>query len=247
MLSVAELKTYDRWIDRPASEVLASVIVHGGWAKIFPMSEPFPLWASRVRNYFNLRPARLKLLNLWAGRIAMKRQSIGLASRIGKGLTATFAFSDNVYQDERGQYWFEMHPGSTPYHTPGKVTGGKKVRAALTPQKMTDVFKLISPDATGGSLEVCVHNFGAGLFGGKRQIGEIGKWVNVRTKIVIDEIYKGSYNYSDTTVMGYDAHEYRDMKPHRDHSGFYVDPRPGGAPLGERRFPRYDRQGRPIG
>ena len=246
MLTRAQLTDYANWIGQSPVEVRKAVIQHGGWSDVFPDKQPFPLWASRVRNYFNDRPARLKLLGVRERSLAKENACLNVGCLAGKGLFATFGFSGDVYVDEDNRNWFEMSTAGTVYHYAGKVTKLKKVDAFLSVQKKMPVFKLISPDGTGGSLEVCIHNFFHGVVGrGKSQIGPEGKWVSVRTHVVVDELHKGSYNYSETGIAGFDAHELRDVKPHKDETGFYADPSRATA-LSERRFVRDDRKGRPI-
>ena len=64
MLDLAELKEYSNWAGRTALEIRLAAIAWGGWAKVFPKgSEPFPMWASRVRNYFNEKPKIWKKLS----------------------------------------------------------------------------------------------------------------------------------------------------------------------------------------
>ena len=58
MLTRAQLTDYANWIGKSPVEVRKAVIERGGWSDVLPDKQPFPLWASRVRNYFNNRPAR---------------------------------------------------------------------------------------------------------------------------------------------------------------------------------------------
>ena len=76
MLSLSQLRSYDNWVNQAADSVLLSAIAAGGWAKVFPrMADPkrpfkaiaFPDWASRIRNYFNVTPDKLKRLSLMEG------------------------------------------------------------------------------------------------------------------------------------------------------------------------------------
>jgi hypothetical protein len=246
MLSIEQLQSYDNWVGRSPQEIRGSVLHHKGWAKVFPRSRPFPLWASRVRNYFNETPTQLKLLRVGERSRAKSREKIDLGSLLKQGgLIAVFAFSGDVYKDEAGRFWFEMSTIGTPYHYKGRgasdATWYKTWEAFVSRQKSTPVFKLTSPDRTGGSLELCVHNWQH--HGGKSEVGPEGKLVNIRTKVVINEIYKGSYNYSETGIVGLDEHEFRDVEPHREEYGFYVDPPPK---MSARRFPRNDGKGRAI-
>ena len=244
MLSIAELQSYENWVGRSPLEIRGSVLHHRGWAKVFPRSKPFPTWASRVRNYFNETPAQLMLLNIAERGKAKSRAKLGLGSLVDQGLFATLAFSGDVYKDDTGRYWFEMSTAGTIYHYKGRVSDAawyKKWEAFVSRQKSTPVFKLISPDRTGGSLELCVHNWQH--HEGKSEIGPKGKWVNIRTKVVINEIYRGSYNYSETGIVGFEEHQFRDVKPHLEEYGFYVNP---PARMSARRFPSHDGRRRLI-
>lgn len=244
MLSIEQLRSYENWVGRSPQEIRGSVLRHGGWAKVFPRHGRFPLWASRIRNYFNARPDQLMLLGVATRGRAKTRAGLNVGALMDKGLFATLAFSGDVYKDGNGRHWFEMSTAGTIYHYKGQVSDAlwyKKYEAFVSRQKSTPVFKLVSPDGTGGSREICVHNWQH--HEGKSQIGPEGKWVNVRTKIVINEIYRGSYNYSETGIVGFKDHEYRDVESHREEYGFYVNP-----PMQEsaRRFPSHDGKRRAI-
>jgi hypothetical protein len=244
MLTIAELRNYDNWVGRSPQEIRGSVLHHRGWAKVFPDSEPFPLWASRVRNYFNVRPNQLMLLGIRERARAKDKAKLDVSSLAKKGAFAVFSLSGDVYKDDTGRPWFEMSTTGTIYHYKGQVSDAgwyKKWEAFVSRQKSTPVFKLISPDRTGGSLELCVHNWQH--HAGKSEIGPEGKWVNIRTKVVINELYRGSYNYSETGIMGYDEHVFRDVEPHVEEYGFYVNP---PSKMSARRFPCHDRKGRAI-
>lgn len=244
MLSIDELNSYQNWIGKSPQEIRRAVVDHGGWAKVFPRGDAFPLWASRVRNYFNERPMQLMLLGVLERGRAESRTGLTPSSLYHRGAYALLGFSGDVYRDEASRHWFEMSTASTVYHYEGQVSNAmwyKKWEAFVSRQKSTPVFKLISSDGTGGSLEVILHNWQS--VGGKSQIGPEGKWVTIRTKVVINEIYRGSYNYSDTGIMGFKDHEFRDVKPHRQEFGFYVNP---PRKQSARRFPSDDRKGRKI-
>jgi hypothetical protein len=61
MLDPKALRDYGNWVGKTAWEVYGSVIAVGGWQHVFPGA--LPRWASRVRQYFNLTPMTLKLLD----------------------------------------------------------------------------------------------------------------------------------------------------------------------------------------
>jgi hypothetical protein len=61
LLNLDELRDYNKWIGQTAWDVYHSVIRVGGWSQVF--QGPVPRWASRIRQYFNLTPKTLKLLD----------------------------------------------------------------------------------------------------------------------------------------------------------------------------------------
>lgn len=61
MLDLKALSDYGNWIGQTAWDVHHSVIAVGGWERVFPGA--LPRWASRIRQYFNLTPMTLKLLD----------------------------------------------------------------------------------------------------------------------------------------------------------------------------------------
>jgi hypothetical protein len=243
MTCLSDLQTYSYWIGKSADEIRRAVIAHGGWTRVFPGR--VPVWASRVRSYFNDIPNELKLLDLFKGGAAARRVN---RFEIWEDFKAAKALSGDVYEDRSGRHWYEMHTAGTVYHYPGKVDWWKPRRAAIAPQAHIPVFKLVSPDGSGGSCEVCIHNWQLQreswnpVTRGKTTIGKPGKWVSIRTKVVLDPVYQASYNYSETVVMGFSAHELRDVKSHSEADGFYLSIR-SETPLSMRRFPPTDRSG----
>ena len=218
MLTRSQLRTYDEWVNKTANYVLRSAIAEGGWEKVFPKTDdPFPDWASRIRNYFNVTPTKLKQLSLMEGDKAWRASGLG-----------SFLYTNVAYIDENSRPWFQMQATATIHHFEGGDGWGrwKLAEAFVWDQAHTSVFKLTSPDGSGGSAEVCVHNFNTDVPGtkGKSTIGPIGEWIPLRNKIVINEIYRGSYNYSETGVAGARAHTYRDVDPHKEKYGYYKNP-----------------------
>lgn len=57
-----ELQNYDCWLTRNALEIFMGAKVNGGWKKVFPPHEKFPVWASKIRNHFNVLPKTLRRL-----------------------------------------------------------------------------------------------------------------------------------------------------------------------------------------
>lgn len=152
------------------------------------------------------------------------------------------ALSGPVYKDDSNRLWYQMAAGSTIYHygrTPRVPTVEAIYVDKIKGQDDTPVFKLISPDNTGGSLEVIIENNQ-----GQEVIGAAKQKVSVRKNIVRDPAYQGSYNYSETVQVGLAAHEMRDVRPHVAGSFFYVNPTDPFSALASRRFPEKDLQGK---
>ena len=150
------------------------------------------------------------------------------------------ALEDEVYKDECNRMWYQMAAGSTIYHygsTPKVAIAEAIYVDKIKGQDDTPVFKLISPDNTGGSHEIILKNAGYDIVAAPKQK------VNIRKLVVCHPIYQGSYNYSETAQMGLAAHELRDVKPHVASRFFYVNPVDPFAPLHSRRFPEKDQQG----
>ncbi len=242
MLSLSELKNYESWIGRNAIEVRKAAIAVGGWTTVFPWTNPFPAWASRVRNFFNETPTALKLLGWMEGWEAAGRAN---KIRLSEDFLAANALSGDVYQDQTGRLWYQMQGVGAVHHYKGKVTGWKEAKALLLTQRHVPVFKLISPDGTGGSSEICIHNPQLNrenwnpVTRGNLRIGKEGKWVDIKRRLVLDELYRGSYNYSETIIMGFAYHKFMDVTPHKAAYGFYINP-PSGTSLAARRFRQLD-------
>src|SRR5262249_47565832 len=113
------------------------------------------------------------------------------------------------------------------------------------PQMFTPVFKLISPDGSGGSREIIIDNPETGLIGRSSSIGDPNVTVNIQSRVVVTEEDIGTYNFSETMVMGFPAHDLRDIQPHQTTKGFYLDPGITTT-LEQRVFPEMDPQGKAL-
>jgi hypothetical protein len=160
--------------------------------------------------------------------------------------------------------WFQMSPGGAIYHFKEKIRSPKlrAIGAAHAGQEFAPVFKLVCPDGTGGSREVCVLNpFDVsrpiktkidGEFPrvvGHKTIGAVGEVVDVMTnRIETDSVAQGSYNFAETVEKGLPTHERLDVHTDPMEQGFYVEP-PDLFKFSElymRRFPANDPQGKPL-
>jgi hypothetical protein len=236
-VTLAELRNYNTWAGKTAAAVLRAVMNNGGWVNVFPTS--LPRWASRIRNYFNILPKWLQ-----------REKEADASSLITKYRTNTsfksrHALSGDVYRDDGKRPWFEMHKIGASYHYPGGMPLNV-VKGAFLPQSFIPIFKLISPDGSGGSLELIIDNPKSGWIKRSSSIGEPGELVNIEKRIVTDDIYQATYNYSETIVMGLPAHELRDVQPHNATPGFYINPPDQGSALMTRVFPEKDPLGKVL-
>jgi len=162
------------------------------------------------------------------------------------------ALSGDVYLDNLNRPWFQMAAGSTIYHLgdhPDSPTSEAAYQDIIMGQDDTPVFKLISPDDTGGSNEVIIFNaeIKDGPYNNRSSvIGEVNKPIIVKDAIQQDPLLQGSYNYSETTTQGLAEHERRDVKPHVHSYFFYVNPLDAFSALGARTFPPLDRERKPL-
>ena len=172
----------------------------------------------------------------------------GIVDQLG----TTGALAGVVYKDECSRLWYQMAAGSTIYHF-GRHPRVPIVEAVwqdkIRGQDDTPVFKLVSPDNTGGSLEVLLWNDGVDANGfnkGSETLGKPGEKWNVRKIIVTEPRHQGSYNFAETVHLGLAAHEMRDVRTHVDQEAFYVNPQDRFSPLAARRFPARDPQGQSL-
>lgn len=275
------LRDYRNWIGKSAEEILVAVKTVGGWPAVFPNS--VPIWAHRVRNFFNQEPISLTRYDADFSREFLARVQEGLNAldrakktkwlkkhplfgslpeikkmpepppgtpdlSTGDDIGETLALSDYVYKDQANHIWYQMSPGGTIYHW-GKdpIVPAVEAFGQLGQQAVIPIFKLVSPDGTGGSSETIIRNLqnqhlkmmGFSFKAGRLSIGEVNRLEHVAHLIVTDPWHQGSYNYSETVDVGLAAHETRDVKPHAKYpySGVYVNPPNRFLPLASRRFP----------
>lgn len=256
-----ELGKYTYWLEKGNSpgQILKEVRSVGGWTKVFP--NDLPLWAHRVRNYFNLEPITLTRFTDGSGPLMadmankLKRNANGVKEEVMK----FFTLSGDVYRDNFGRIWYQMGSGAAIYHygSDPKWEAGEAIFVQGKGQKFTPVFKLISPDNfTGGSSETIIQNRQVSKLGnlgpltalpsGESNIGNEGVLEFVATAIIQDPWLQGSYNYSETAEVGNAAHNRHDVLPHKKYKfpGVYLNVIFGRhAKLESRRFPERDSQG----
>src|SRR5262249_1201471 len=266
-MDLKDLQDYRKWIGKSPAEVLRSVKMVGGWERVL---RAMPLWAQKVRNYFNEIPFALTLwdddrANQWLYNIL----SVWRANNSWGPLAVEFAPSGDVYDDDAGRVWLQMTPGAAIYHFGSSPTWptGEAILTHIRGQDQIPVIKLVHLDRTGGSCECIVNSLRQVptaaaavkyavtptlmplvLLRYEKVIGWEGVAVDVSSRLVTQREHQASYNYSETMAKGLGAQELRDVAPHhRDPMG-YVDPPfyPHYSTLQLRRFPANDNQGKPL-
>lgn len=237
-MNLEQLKDYNNWVDKSAKEILNAVRqIDGGWITVFP--DKLPLWAHRVRNYFNREPKSLLRLNDSLANVYIRRLE---QKRPPKKIAEKYALSDDVYKDAQDWIWYQMNEGGTIYHwgrdplVPLLEAPFQEVKEKLGIP--VPVFKLVAPDGTGGSRETILRNIHRTFVVVKKR----NFLAYVAHMVDTDPWLRGSYNYSETVSVGLPAHEMRDVDTHKKYSSIpnvYVnppDPYPFSSPS-ERFFP----------
>lgn len=244
-LYASELKDSSEWVLQNPQDILDSVNKAGGWAKIFPKG--VPMWLHKLRNYFNVEPKSLRLVDKSVTDHWMKQ--VRAHGKID-GIITKYALTGDVYFDEEVEVWYQMGAGGTIYHW-GRDIIWEKADAVHTQlfrgQTRIPIFKLVCPDGTGGSKETIITNpkinkvrvvGPQGVLNemqGAARIGETNVEVLVRGRVVTYMEHQGSYNFSETSVVGLDEHRKNDIDPHHKDAN-YIDPPDRFAPLKDRIF-----------
>lgn len=148
------------------------------------------------------------------------------------------ALSGQVYKDQSNSIWYQMDAGGAIYHF-GRNPRFPKIesfwQSKKRGQKDTPVFKLVSPDGTGGSSETILRN----VFYQSDVVVQVNKFINVGYLIVTDYWLQGSYNFSETIDAGFSSHNMRDILPHEKYPypNVYINPSDRFSPLSARVFP----------
>jgi hypothetical protein len=227
------LGDYTNWVGKTPKAILEAVKQVGGWAKVFP--DKLPLWAHRIRNYFNREPASLMRLD--------EKRTERLIKRVNEGLgwhpAEKFALTDDVYKDADGWVWYQMNEGGTIYHwgsQPGWTAPAESLWQEIKEKAgiPAPVFKLIAPDGTGGSRETILRN----LRNRFTVVKKVNFLADVSYMVITDYLNQGSYNYSETIKAGYSEHKMRDVKPHEKYPKHYVNPSESRfSSIAQRTFP----------
>jgi hypothetical protein len=245
LLYASELQDSSEWVDQNAQDILQSVKNAGGWKKVFPKGVPH--WLHKIRNYFNLEPKTLRLVDKQPTDHAMHEiRSYGQID----GIITRFALTGDIYFDEDAETWYQMGAGGTIYHWGGGVTWEPADAFStqfLRGQARIPIFKLICPDGTGGSKETIISNpkvrvvqvvAAHGVMNerqGTTTIGAKNKAVLVIDRVETNMKYQGSYNFAETSVVGLDKHKKNDVEPHHK-DAVYIDPPDRFEPLKDRFF-----------
>jgi len=248
-LYASELRDPSEWVNKNAQFILDSAGKAGGWRTVFEKEKVFPMWLHKLRNYFNVEPATLRLLdrgkaNQWMSAIREHKQLDGPIS--------SNTLSGDVYADENNNIWYQMGPGGSIFHW-GNDVEMMRLEAFSThvfrKQTGIPIFKLICPDGTKGSKETIVENpminikqviDTAGVSEvatGESKLGEVGQTVHVRRLDlhVTTMEHQGSYNFAETAVIGRDWHTKFDVETHQKDK-IYIDPRDRFTSLKDRIF-----------
>lgn len=254
-MNLKELQNYRNWVGKSPQEILDAVKHNHGWSNIFyspVFPKGLPIWAHRIRNYFNREPIVIMRLD--------EKQSMEIVRSVLQTVNPEdegwfdkkkrwFSLSGDVYWDGgSNKYWLQMDAGATIYHF--KTVTNQTMEGldqSLTGQSKTPIFKLIASDGSGGSCETIIINplrlksswVGSTASGGD-VIGEVGLPVPVSHLVLKNYQYQGSYNYAETTKRGFKAHSDFDIEPHENPKyKMYENPPDRFAPLSSRRFPKY--------
>ena len=250
LLYASDLRDASEWVNQSAQCVLDSVRQADGWKQVF-QGRPVPMWLHKLRNYFNVEPVTLRLLD--QGRASRWMSEIREHKQLGGWTSGPRTLSGHVYVDENNNTWYQMGPGGSIFHW-GDDVEIMEIEAINTHffrrQTGIPIFKLICPDGTKGSKETIVVNPMINIkeevdaMGNVREVakgasklGEVGETVQVRRLDlhVTTMEHQGSYNFAETAVIGRDWHTKFDVETHKKDK-IYIDPRDRFSPLKDRIF-----------
>jgi hypothetical protein len=246
LLYPGELRDASEWVGQNAQCILDSVRRADGWSKVFP--DKFPMWVHKLRNFFNVEPTTLRLLD--KGITSYWMAKIREHGHLGGYTSGPRTLSGHVYVDEYNRVWYQMGPGGSIYHWGDDPSWHAPVDAIVTHffrgQTGIPIFKLICPDGTDGSNETIVSNDmerrevvtpGSRSYEvkGQSRIGDVNQTVPVKGRLVTTMDHQGSYNFAETAVRGLDEHEKYDVNTHKKDK-VYIDPRDRFTALSSRIF-----------
>ena len=248
LLYASELQDSREWVNQNAQYILDSVKKAGGWKTLFPSG--VPMWLHKIRNYFNVEPASLRLID--KGTTAHWMTEVRKYGQLNAFIKGPRTLSGHVYFDEEVEIWYQMGAGGTIYHWGRDVIGWLDWAEAgvahfIRGQNGIPIFKLVCPDGTGGSKETIIKNpkldkIAVSTSQGdyfemqrRSKIGETNKVTIVKPRIITNAHHQGSYNFAETAVHGLKSHEKYDVEIHHK-DPIYVDPPDRFEPLKDRFF-----------
>lgn len=109
-MNLKQLQTYESWIGKSPYDIAFAAKQMGGWMTVFPSR--LPVWASKVRNYFNVLPSTLTRLPEKTARVLLDRPKFLPFLIRAK---ATY-WANRTYRDYKPKPWgydpvpFKPHP-----------------------------------------------------------------------------------------------------------------------------------------
>lgn len=141
-MNLDQLQHYTFWISKSPQEVFFAAKALGGWKIVFPATKPFPVWASKVRNYFNILPTSLTRLPEKNAKALLDRPKfLPFLVRARNDYLA-----NRTYQDYRPKPWgydpppFKPHP-QAPAKIPDNIMKMSEKEAIAQQQALSgDVY-----------------------------------------------------------------------------------------------------------
>jgi hypothetical protein len=145
ILYASELQDPSEWVDQNAQDILDSVKKAGGWKKVFPKG--VPTWLHKVRNYFNLEPKTLRLVDKQPTDHACTIFAVTVKGTVSSPNKPRLAMFISTKMPKPGIKWGRAH-----HHWGGGACGAADAFSTqFSGSKPNSIFKLICPDGTGGS------------------------------------------------------------------------------------------------
>ena len=244
-MALENLKSYEKWVGKSPFHIKKAVKLLSpfGWSMVFSRNEELPQWVNRIRNYFNETPKKLyrlgvldalkaesklsmpgakAMFGLYGGTNNRARFILKKAFNIPDFSTRIFPF---VFKDSAGKLWYMMTPGAGIFHV-GNGQPSKKAMYLAQVWETHDTqgmpFKLVCPDNLGGSSEIIIKN--PRRLKAEHAFPKANQWYDIKTNLDWNPVTRGTYNYAETFVEGFDSHEHYDVKPHKIMTKSYVNP-----------------------
>ena len=139
-MNLEQLRDYRCWIGKTPHEIFFGTKMYGGWKNVFP--NKVPIWASKVRNYFNVLPTTLKRLPAVNAKALLNRPTfLPFLVRARNDYWA-----NRTYQDYKPKPWgfdpppFKPHP-QAPAKVPDRIMKMPEKEAIALEQALSgDVY-----------------------------------------------------------------------------------------------------------